>query len=137
MAEELITPENLTKEMLKEALDAAFMETCYDRDGDLEVVDGLKCFVIPNKERKDRIHLLALFGLRPETTELQRLQAANRINTEYFVVRAALGENDTMLFTWDIPVAGGITQKAFVLAVRRFCSIPHKAIANCAKDIVT
>ena len=135
MTDELITPENSSKEFLKSILDAAFMETSYDKDGDIKVKEGLTCFVLPN-ERKDRVQLLAIFGFKPETSELQRLQAVNRMNAEYAIVRATVGRNDTLRFTWDIPIAGGITKKAFVLAVKRFCSIPFDVVSECAKDIV-
>jgi hypothetical protein len=136
MTEELITPENLTKERLKGILDAAFMETSYDSDGDLRVHDRVKCLVLPNEERKDRIQLVALFGFKPGSGELERLQAVNRINTEYIIVRAIARGNDILCFTWDLPVAGGLTPKAFVLAVKRFCAIPHPAIAECADAVV-
>lgn len=136
MTEELITPENLTKELLKDALDAAFMDTSYDADGDLRVRDRVNCLVMPNEERKDRIQLIALFGFKPETSELERLRAVNRINTEYIIVRAIMGKRDNLIFTWDLPVNGGLTKKAFVLAVKRFCAIPHAAVADCANDLV-
>lgn len=136
MTEELITPENLTKERLKAVLDAAFMETSYDNDGDLRVHDRIKCLVLPNLERKDRIQLVALFGFKPQSTELERLQAVNRINTEYIIVRAVARGNDILCFTWDLPVAGGLTPRAFVLAVKRFCAIPQPAIAECADEVV-
>jgi hypothetical protein len=136
MTDELITPDNLSKELLKSVLDAAFMETSFDSDGDLKVKEGVNCFVLPNEERKDRVQLMALFGFKPEASELLRLQAVNRINAEYIIVRAVVGKNDTLRFTWDIPIAGGITKKAFVLAVKRFCSIPHNSVADCASDVV-
>lgn len=136
MTEELITPGNLTKELLKDALDAALMDTSYDADGDLRVRDRVNCLVMPNEERKDRIQLIALFGFKPETSELERLRAGNRINTEYIIVRAIVGKRDNLIFTWDLPVNGGLTKKAFVLAVKRFCAIPHAAVADCANDLV-
>lgn len=136
MADELITPDNLSKELLKSVLDTAFMDTSYDGDGDLVVKEGPRCFVFPDKERKNRVNLMVAFGFEPETSELQRLQAVNKINREYLIVRAFVTSRDTLHFTWDIPIDGGITKKAFVLAVKRFCSIPHLAVADCAKDVV-
>lgn len=136
MTDELITPDNLSKELLKSVLDTAFMETSYDSDGDLKVKDRVNCLVLPNMERKDRVQLNAFFGFKAGTSELQRLQAVNRINTEYIIVKTVVGKNDTLRFTWDIPIAGGITKKAFVLALKRFCSIPHDAVADCANDVV-
>ena len=136
MTDELITPDNLSKELLKSVFDAAFMETSYDSEGDLTVKDTVNCYVFPNMEMKDRVQLIAVFGFKAGTSELQRLQAANRINTEYIIVRAVVGKNDTLRFTWDIPIAGGITKKAFVLALKRFCSIPHDAVVDCAQDVI-
>ena len=136
MTDELITTENLSKELLKATLDAAFMDACFDSDGDLKVKEGLNCLIFPNEERKDRVQLMAIFGFKPEASELLRLQAVNRINAKYIIVRAVVAKNDTLRFTWDIPIAGGITKKAFVLAVKRFCSIPHDAITDCATELV-
>lgn len=136
MTEELITPENLSKELLKAVLDAALMDTTYDKDGDLVVEDRVNCYVLVSQQRKDRVRLMALFRFKSEASEIERLQSVNRINDEYIIVRAVVGKNDTLRFTWDIPIAGGITKKAFAIAVKRFCSIPHEAIADCAADAV-
>lgn len=133
MSEQFITPENLTRELLKTILDAAFMETSYDKDGDLVVRDRINCYVFPSK---DRIQLMALFRWQEGASEEDRLAAANRINSEYAVIRAIVGKGNALLFTWDLPVAGGMTTKAFVLAVKRFCIVPHQAIAECAGDLV-
>jgi hypothetical protein len=136
MAEELITPENLSKEMLKSILDASFMETSLDDDGDIIVKEGLRCWVLPEQERKDRVQLLTFFRFKQEISELQRLQAVNRINTEYVIIKAAHGKNNALRFTYDISVAGGITKKAFVLVLKRFCGIPRAAINELAGDLV-
>ena len=136
MTDELITQDNLSKELLKSVLDAAFMETSFDDDGDLKVKDAVSCFVFPNLERKDKVQLLAIFGFKSEASELLRLQAVNRINEKYIIVKAVAGNNDQLRFSWDIPIAGGITKKAFVIALKRFCSIPHDAVADCANDVV-
>ena len=135
MTEELITPDNLSKELMKSVLDAAFMDTSYDNDGDLMVKDGLNCYIFTSKN-KDRVRLLTQFGFKPEASELLWLQAVNRINREYVIVKAILNKNNSLQFAWDIPIAGGITKKAFILAVKRFCSIPHDAVSDCAKDVV-
>jgi len=130
MTDELITPDNLSKEMLKATLDAALMDTSYDKDGDILVKDVISVWVLPNAERKDRIKLLSIFGFEPSASQLQRLECVNKINSEYIVVKAYVGQKDTLRFDYDIMVAGGVTKKAFVLAVRRFCSIPRAASAE-------
>src|SRR6266404_3846015 len=86
--EELITPENLSKELLKTVFDAAFMDTSYDEDGDLRVKEDVSCWVFPSGKVRDRIKLLTNYGFKPETNTLQRLTFVNEINREYVVVRA-------------------------------------------------
>ncbi len=112
------------------------METSYDKDGDIKVKDRVSCFVLLPSEKKDKIKLLVQFGFKPGSSELHRLQAVNRINSDYIIVKATVRDNDTLQMEWDILLDGGITKKAFVLAIKRFCSIPHDAVADCADDVV-
>ncbi|AMS32202.1 hypothetical protein AEM42_06960 [Betaproteobacteria bacterium UKL13-2] len=135
MTPDLITPENLTNELLKSILDAAYMDTSYDSDGDVKVREDITCFLVVDAKRKNKIRLLTQFGFKPEASELSRLQAVNNINEKYAIVRATSIENDNLQFSWDIPIAGGITPKAIVLAIKRFCSIPRDAVLDYAKDI--
>lgn len=136
MTDELITTENLSKELLKSALDAALLDTSYDADGDLRVKENINCWVFPNAERKDRIKLMALFGFEPGSSPIQRLECVNNINREYIVVKAIVDQRDMLRFEYDILIAGGITKKAFVLAVKRFCSIPRSAAAEHGNGII-
>jgi hypothetical protein len=136
MTDELITPENLSKELLKSTLDAALMDTSYDNEGDICVKEGIRCWVIPNAKFKDRIKLITIFGFEPGASQAQRLECANKINREYIVVKAYVGTNDSLVFEYDILVAGGITKKAFVLGVKRFCSIPRTAAVEHGTGII-
>jgi len=134
--EELITPENLSKELLKSILDAAYMDTSLDNDGDLIVRESINCWIIPNAERKDKIELLSMFGFEPSSPRLQRLEFVNKVNSEFAFVKAIVQSEETLHFQYDIMIAGGITKKAFVLAVKRFCSIPRSAAAEHGDGIV-
>jgi hypothetical protein len=133
MSDELITLENLTKESLKSILDMAFMDTSYDEDGDLKVKIDINCWVLPHHSG---IRLLTMFGFDPQATQFQKLACVNKINTEYMIVKAYEGDNNTLRFSYDILAMGGITKKAFVLALQRFCSIPRGAVQEYADDIV-
>lgn len=137
MSDEMITPENLSKDLLKSVLEAAYMDVSCDQDGDIRVKDKVTCFVFPNEKWRDRITLCAIFGFKPHATPVQRLECANRINSEYAVLRAVVGKNDTLRFTYDILLeGGGISRKAFVLILKRFCSIPHDAVGGCGADLI-
>ncbi len=136
MTDELITPENLSKELLSSVLNAAFMDLSYDDEGDIRVQEDISCWVLPGVESKDRIKFLALFRFEPDASEVARLECINKINQEYFLVKAVVGDNDNLSFEYDMFVAGGITKKAFVLALKRFCSIPRSAIADHGTGII-
>ena len=135
MSEDLITSDNLSTEMLKAVFDAAFMETKVDNDGEIIVQEKLKVRVRVNEERKDRIRLLSIFGFKSDSSPLARLQCVNQINVEYIMVCAS-AEQNLLFFRYDLMVAGGLTKKALVMAVKRFATIPLGAVADHGKDIV-
>lgn len=133
--ESLITPDNVSISMLYDLFERAFMDVSFDKDGDLMVSEEVKCFIFINEANCDRIRLLTLFGLDPQASRSECLEAVNRINSEYVLVRAYLG-SETLAFDYEILIKGGITQKNFVLTVKRFCSIPRQAVREYAQDII-
>ena len=135
MSDELVTPENLSNELLLSIFDAAFMDASLDDDGTLRVKEKVRCLVMPS-EAKDRIRLVCIFGFKPESSEQQRLECVNKINSEYIIVRAISGPRDSLIFDYDILVKGGVTKKNIVLSTKRFLSIPPDAIDEHAADLV-
>jgi len=134
MQEELITVDNVTKDMLKSLFDAAFMETTFDKDGDLVVKEKCKCMVLIDKEKR-RVMLMTLFGFKSSAKENDKLVCVNEINRNYIIVRASANDG-TLRFSYDISLDGGVSKKALVLLVKRFCSIPHAAVMDYGKEIV-
>ena len=137
MSDDLITPENVSKELLYSVLDAAMMDVSYDKDGDIRVKEGVICFVLPNEENKDRIKFLTIFGLKPGVSELERLRAVNQMNDGYIMVRACTPKEDVLVFDYFLTLGGGVTKKAFVMALKRFCGIPHACIRDYGSNIVS
>jgi hypothetical protein len=134
MQNEILTPENVSKDVLKAAFDAAFMDISFDSDGDLKLKDEVTCYVFL-REKKDGIRLSSGFGFKEGTTELQQLQLINKINDEWRVVRAYVNhEKRALKFDYEILLAGGITVKNFILSVKKFCGIPRDAIADADKE---
>ena len=124
MSNELVTPENLSQELL----------TSFDDDGDLRVTDGgVRCFVMP---KDGRIRLLSLFGSKAGECTSELLEFANRVNDEYIMVRVSIGSNGAIMFDYDILVKGGVTKQAIVLATKRFLSIPVPAIQEHGRHLV-
>jgi len=136
MTQELITPENLSKEFLKAVFDEASMKTSFDPAGDLQVSETLNCLILPS-DSKDRLRLLAIFTFEPQVSHQQRLAFVNQVNSEFIMIRASVGaKNDLLFFDHDLLVEGGITKNALVLATKRFLSIPGDAIHEFGKDLV-
>lgn len=135
MSNDLITPENLSKEFLATIYESAFMETSWDDDGDLRVKDGIRCFVLPT-QNKDRIQFLTLFKFVSNSSEAQRLQCVNNINREYIMVVASAGAKDLLQFKYELYVEGGITKKNLILATKRFLSIPQSALSEHGSGII-
>jgi hypothetical protein len=131
---DLLTPENLSKDILKDMYDAAFMNTSFDDDGDLRVGDGgIKCYVFPKEKH---IKLMSIFGAEEGAEHSALVEFANQINLEYIIVRVAISDKDSIFFESTIPIDGGITQKAVVLATKQFLSIPVQTIVEHGKDLV-
>jgi hypothetical protein len=135
MNNDLITPENVSKEMLKSVFDAAYLNATLDSDDLLSVKEDSTIFISLN-EAKDKISLATYYRFTADSSEVRRLQLVNKINNEYIIVRAIAESDDTLCFSWDISIEGGITPKNFVLSVRRFGSLPRAIIQNCETDIV-
>ena len=132
----LITPENVSNELLKSVLDAAFMEPDYDDKGYLFIREGGHDCVIFLNEKKDRISFGMYYAFKPRSSQRARSQCINRINDECILVKAIAFGEDNLRFEYDLFIAGGITKRNFVLALKRFCSIPLQAIREYGEDCV-
>ena len=98
MSVDLITPENVSIGLLKDIF-AAYMDTYFDEDGDLIVKGDCQVYVtiIPDKSS---IRLMTLFRIRDEIGLDTRLEAVNKINNDYIIVKAHCTDNNKMIFTY-------------------------------------
>jgi len=133
---DLISPDNLSKDLLKALLDSAMIETSYDEDGDLVVDEGIRCNVLFS-EKRDRIRLFSVGGfLRDGVTRTEILEAANRINEEYIMVRAKVSDGNVLALDRDIFLKHGIGKRALAWMVKSFCAISDEAIQEHASDLM-
>jgi hypothetical protein len=132
--ENMITPENVSLELLKDTL-AAYTDTTFDEDGDLIVKGECQVYVniIPDKSS---IRLMTIFRIIDESSVNARFEAVNKINSDYLIVKAHCTDNNKLIFTYYFMLAGGLSKKALIRGVKMFDSIPHIAISDYAKDIV-
>jgi hypothetical protein len=134
MPVDLITPENVSVDLLKNVF-AAYMDTSFDEDGDLIVKGECQVYVtiIPDKSS---IRLMTIFRISDESSLDARLEAVNKINNDYMIVKAHCSDNNKLIFTYYFMLAGGLTKKALIRGVKLFDSIPRAAIYDYAEDIV-
>ena len=107
MSEDLVTLDNVSKEMLKDLFDAAFLETSYDSEGDLRVREKVNCIVFVYKDLR-KVQFAAYFGFKPNVPEIDKLRCVNNINNDFNIVRASVLNNETLKFSYDIALDGGI-----------------------------
>lgn len=133
MSEDLITSDNVSKELIKSCFYAAYIDVIIDKDGDIEMKDD-KVF-LRLAEKKDRIRIFCFFSFKEDSQPLARLQCANSINEEYLMVRAIVSEKQ-LIFNYDLMLGGGITKKMLVMTAKRFASIPDSAVQDHGKGMV-
>ncbi len=134
MSVDLITPENVSTELLKDVF-SAYMDTYFDEDGDLLVKGDCQTYVtiIPDKSS---IRLMTIFRVKEDSGLDARLDAVNRINNDYIMVKAHCSDNDKLIFSYYFMLAGGLTKNALINGAKHFDAIPRAAIYDYAQDII-
>ena len=127
---DVLAPKDINPPTLKKLFDEAYLDTAVDNDGDLRVEeDGVGCYVLPINDGH-RIKLLTVWQARRGCTPAKRLEFANRVNDSIISVRVSVNE-DLIFFDYYIPVEGGITKKAVILATKHFLAVQRLAVLEC------
>ena len=134
MATELVTPDNVSAEMLRDLYEAAYMDVTLDEEhGMIRIREELAARAHLS-ESKERIQLLAVYGLKEEAQRIDRLELVNRINENYVLIRAGIDDDGDLWFDYCILLKGGLTKKAIVQATRAFLMLVPKAVNECDED---
>ena len=134
MATELVTPDNVSVEMLRDLYEAAYMDVTLDEEHGLIRIREELAARAHLSESKERIQLLAVYGLKEEAQRIDRLELVNRINENYVLIRAGIDDDGDLWFDYCILVKGGLTKKAIVQATRAFLMLVPKAVNECDED---
>jgi len=135
LADELIFPEGVSVDALKELFDQNYMETAIDSDGDLIVVDTFRCYLRPDPDGR-LVLVYAIFAAAEGARDIDKLAYANRVNDQFKLIRASVGAGGRFQFEYYFPVEGGATKQGLVFAVRRFFSALNKALAEDTANVV-
>jgi hypothetical protein len=135
-AAQVLQPQDIAIQPLRDLYDQAGLQTGIDSDGDLVVTRGVACYAIPARDG-ERIVLLSFVGIKDDVGHDQRIEFANRVNNEISVVRARVNDKQAVVFDYHIPIEGGVTGEAIVAATRFFLLAAAHAIDLCDQaDIV-
>jgi len=134
MSVELVTPENLTVDLLSEIYEAALMEVTIDEERSFVRIqdDILARARVP--ESKERIQLGALYGIKEDAQRIDRLELVNRVNDQFVLIRASITEAGDLYFDYDIYIKGGVTRRQIAQATRMFLKLVPKAVADSDED---
>ena len=134
--DQLIRPEQVSPEMLKQLFVDAFMDATIDKDGDVLLVETYRSYVVPGNENR-WVRVYAVFGANQEALLEDKMDFVNRVNAELVIVRAYLDTTGRFILERYIPAEGGITERALVLAVRRFHRLLEAAIRKDEKNVIS
>lgn len=134
MQDELITTENVSPEMVKAALDQAYMNAVIDKDGSIMIQEQFKIWL--NFDKSGRyIQLRTAFRIKDGASRSALLDYANGINYDLIVLRTYLGETSVVMdhYVW---LEGGITRKNLIMSVKMFFSIVDAALDKASDDLL-
>jgi hypothetical protein len=136
MATELVTPDTLSAELLRDIYEQAYMDVTLDEEhGVLRLREEVTARAHVSESR-ERIQLLAVYGVKDEAQRADRLELANRVNENYVLIRAGVDDDGDLWFDYCILVKGGVTKKAIVQATRTFLMLVPRAVNECDEDSI-
>ena len=132
---ELVYPENLTKDSLRDLFLAAYMDASFDDDGDVMIKEQYRSYLIPSSDSA-WVRLYSPFKSAEAATMEDKLAYCNKVNADLIIVRAYVTDKGGFVFEEYLPIEGGITKRAIVLAVRRFHRMLDAAVRADEKNVL-
>jgi hypothetical protein len=134
MSLDLVTPDNVSIKMIRDLYEAAYMEVTLDEEKkQLRIREDVlaRAFL---SESKDRLQLVAYYGIKEDAQRIDRLELVNRVNENYVLIRAGIDDDGDLWFDYTVLLKGGITKKAVVQATRVFLMLVPRAVNECDED---
>jgi len=135
MADEIVHPQDISKEMLHSLFTDAYMDASFDSDGDLMLEERYRLWVLPHPEGS-QIRVMSLFRANPSSSLSDRIAFANSVNDDLVVIRAYVREDGSFGFDYYIPVEGGTTKRNIVMATKLFASLLDAVARKDVDDVM-
>jgi len=121
----LVTPENVSKEVLRAMFEGAYMETLLDSSGDLIVRDVYNIWVMPSPGGT-HIRLMAPFRAADDADPEAKLRFVNAVNQQLIMMCAYVGQEGALFFEHYISLEGGVTKKKHRAHSAKICDAPFE-----------
>jgi hypothetical protein len=135
MSEAIIPSDKLTRDMVKTAFEAAYMQCSVDKDGDIVVEEGRRFYVIISPD-KETVRFVAFARGNSNRSSQQRLTFANKINRRIAALRAHEDGDGDILFDYTILTNGGVTIRQIVMCAKRFATLINVAVGEDSDDVL-
>ena len=136
MAEKIISTDNLSKELLKEIFDDAYLDAGFDeKDGDLFVKETWKTWIYLD-EKKRYISLSLYFIINEDSSMADRLEYAGNVSREFILIKANL-EKTVIAFKTYIWLEGGMTFKNIIKTYKAFLWVTEAALDDDKKNVLS
>ncbi len=131
---DMITTENVSKELVQAIFEAAFIDTEIDSDGDLIVKPTrFNCWIfVPDS--KNFVRLFTGFRMNDDASQEAKLEFTNKVNDMYILVRAFLTRTGRVQFDYYLPIGEGLHPKTLILTARRFMDVVAEAVRDEDRD---
>jgi hypothetical protein len=135
VADELIFPEGVSSDALKQLFEEAYMDVSVDTDGDLIVKDSYRCYLRPDPDGR-LVSIYAIFGANPAATDQAKMAYVNHVNDQIKLIRASVSASGKFFFDYYVAIEGGVTKRSVVMAVRRFFGCLNQALKEDSENVV-
>lgn len=135
MNADIVTPQDLSKDLLFKVFDDAYMDPVWDKDGDVQIRDRYSAYILPAADGRE-IMFLTVYGCSPGVEPEQKYQYVNSVNAEVKLIRAYVRKTGAIAFDFYICVEGGVTKAAIVRAAKRFFNCLDSALRQEGHEVI-
>lgn len=117
----LIAEKDVSLVALQSVFESAFVENDVDEDGDLYIrTENSTKIYVSLDERNKLVRFTALYGLREEATEAERIALANTLNDNIVFVRFSATTRNSLVCDYYLPYNGAVSPLHVVTVTRLF-----------------
>lgn len=129
--------DNLSRDHLLALLERTGFDVSASGEGGILMRDsGLVCMVTVPERSREYVSLHAWWNLREDSSRIERLECANRINNEYLFIRASIDGDGSLCLARNVAVHAGISTRHLVSALRNFTTACREAVREHANDLL-